>query len=213
MPRTVDLSRRALIMATACCLPAWSQPAGSTTQALTGRWRSLATSMGGIGSMMEFGPGNAFARSPGAVVEFAYRVDNDQLVLPPATRDGPEIREAITWTDRDHVTFRSTSPQDPGQTFVRQGEPPSSSDPLLGEWLGSRVMQGREVTVLRLFRAGGKALLLIPFLFERGTFSVAGDRITFMLPGKPDVGATVQVTDSLLVITTDDSKASRFERY
>jgi hypothetical protein len=56
---------------------------------LLGRWRSLETSKGGVGAMFEFRKDGVVDYSPGVVVEMKYRIEGDQLVLPPATVNGP----------------------------------------------------------------------------------------------------------------------------
>src|ERR1022692_2443326 len=64
-------------------------------QNLLGRWRSLKTTKGGIGSMLIFHSDGGFEFSPGAIVEMTYRIEGGQLILPPATNTGPELRQQM----------------------------------------------------------------------------------------------------------------------
>src|SRR5262249_2913570 len=65
---------------------------------LLGRWRSLETSKGGIGSMLTFHANGVVDFSPGAVVEMSYRIEGGELVLPPATTTGPEQRQHMEFS-------------------------------------------------------------------------------------------------------------------
>src|SRR3954454_13693205 len=71
--------------------------AADSSANLLGRWRAVETSRGGIGTMFEFRKGGVVEYSPGAVVEMSYRVEGNELVLPPGTEKGPEQRQIITW--------------------------------------------------------------------------------------------------------------------
>src|SRR3974377_1991113 len=94
-----------ILLMFAVCLPAIAAqtPASSS---VVGRWRSLATSHGGIGAIFEFHPDGVVDYSPGAVVESDYRIEGDEVVLPPATKTGPEQRQTVEWLGDEH--FRLT---------------------------------------------------------------------------------------------------------
>jgi hypothetical protein len=63
---------------------------------LAGRWRSVETSKGGIGAVYQFHADGTIDFSPGAIVDMPYRVEGDQLILPPGTTNGPEIKSTLT---------------------------------------------------------------------------------------------------------------------
>jgi hypothetical protein len=67
----------------------------SSPDQILGRWRSMETSMGGIGVMFEFHAGGVVDYSPGAVVETPWRKEDGQLVLPSGTVGGLEQPSSI----------------------------------------------------------------------------------------------------------------------
>jgi hypothetical protein len=81
--------------------------AQAPSASVVGRWRSLQTSAGGIGSMLEFRKDGTVASSPGAVVEGSYRIENNELVLPAGTQGGAEQRMRIEWMNRSSASLTS----------------------------------------------------------------------------------------------------------
>ena len=66
---------------------------GQSPVNLTGRWRSVETSQGGIGAVYQFHADGTVDFSPGAIVDMPYRLEGDQLILPPSDdhRAGDQI--------------------------------------------------------------------------------------------------------------------------
>jgi hypothetical protein len=62
---------------------------------------SAETSRGGIGAMYEFRADGTMRFSPGAIVDMQYRLEGDQLILPPATTAGPEQKSTLQWSGND----------------------------------------------------------------------------------------------------------------
>jgi hypothetical protein len=210
--------RKALFCAIALTFSAWAQqsPAASEdpgSAALLGRWRSLATSRGGIGSMLEFRAGGVVDFSPGAVVELRYRIEGDQLVLPAATIGGPEQRETVTWLSDDRIRLRSAAAGDPGEEFARQGSRASAAEPIVGEWIGSRDMADHKVKVMYFFAPSGAGLLLIPFVTGSGSYSLDHDTIHLALPNRAPADMAIKVEGDVLTFTTSDAHETRFKRY
>jgi hypothetical protein len=69
--------------------------ASAQQSAPVGRWRSLETSKGGIGSVYEFRSAGTVDFSSGAVVEMQWRIENDQLVLSPPEAGGAEQKQTL----------------------------------------------------------------------------------------------------------------------
>src|SRR5437773_2536274 len=103
--------------------------AADDSSKLLGRWRSLETSKGGIGAMFEFHKDSVVDYSPGAVVEMKYRIEGDQLVLPPATINGPEQRQSMEWSGNDKLRLKSGG--DLWIEVTRQGPAPDVKIPIL----------------------------------------------------------------------------------
>jgi hypothetical protein len=137
---------------------------------LVGRWRSVETSEGSIGAMYEFKADSTMRFSPGAIVVMPYRLEGDS--------GGPEQKSTIAWTGED--LFRmSVSGQD-GGTYRRQGTRIDPRNPLVGEWLGSRQMDGRALEMRLIFDApaqidGATAL--------EGTFTISNGELAIHRTG------------------------------
>src|SRR3977135_1474951 len=72
-------------------------PSPNSGASLIGRWRSIETSKGGIGAMYQFRADGTFDFSPGAIVDMPYRMEGDQLIFPPETTTGPEMKSTVAW--------------------------------------------------------------------------------------------------------------------
>jgi hypothetical protein len=187
--------------------------ADDSSAKLLGRWRTLETSRGGIGTMFEFRKEGVVDYSPGAVVEMSYRVEGNELVLPPGTDKGPEQRQTITWLGDNKLRLRSPGEPEPGQELVRRGPRKTSPSPIVGEWAGSRDMRGRKVDVRYFFYPGGRGLLLIPFLTQQGSYATSNGTIHLDWPGCPTPDATFRVDDDVLTFTPAGSQPVKYARY
>jgi hypothetical protein len=185
-------------------------PAADAPTALIGRWRSLETSRGGIGSMITFREGGALEFSPGAVVEMPYRIESGQLVLPGGKEGAAENRQKIVWLGDDKL--RLDQENGAGIELTRAGNRESASEPILGEWHGRRDMGGQEVSILFFFRREGRSLLLIPFLTQTGKYTVDKAHIHLEWPDCPIPEAEFAVDADALTFTAD-GKTTRYSRY
>ena len=180
-------------------------------QRLLGRWRSLDTSRGGIGSMMSFRKGGVVEYSVGAVVESPYRVERKELVLPSGTEGGPEKRQTITWLNGNKLRLASGGVS--GLELARVGSRSSAPEALVGEWRGKQEMGGQKVDILYFFYPKGQALLLMPFAVQQGSYSTTKARIQLRWPNCPMPDAAFEVHDDVLILTPSNSKPARYARY
>jgi hypothetical protein len=178
----------------------WSQ----SSQGLVGRWRSVDVSKGGLGTTYEFRADGRVTSSLGATVEMPYRVEGDEIVLPSATKGGPEQRSRIAWRGDNNLRLIGSGIDEAYQRSGQRADP----NKLIGEWVGSRDMGGSRVEVRFFFTGDGKSLLLIPFTTlpgryatangnlkvdweqrgaETGTFKIDGAVLSLSMPGKPMV--------------------------
>jgi hypothetical protein len=176
---------------------------------LTGRWRSVETSKGGIGAVYQFHPDGTVDFSPGAIVDTPYRVEGDQLILPPATATGPETKSKLTVSGdvlrlavEGHVS-----------EYHRHGKVQDLRDPLLGEWLGSRVMDGRQMIEQMFFYPGGRSLLVILFTTQRGIYSTAGGRLVATFGGRTGLDGPFDISDGVLTIHRGSGLVTKLARY
>jgi hypothetical protein len=177
---------------------------------IVGRWRSLETSKGGIGAMYEFRADGAVGFSPGAVVEMPYRLEGDQLILPPATTAGPEQRSTIVFQGDAQLRMVTGGA---AEDFRRQGTPPDPQNQLLGEWLGSRDLGGQRVAVHMFFYPAGRLLLLIPFETQWGGFTVTGGRLVATFGGKVGLDGPLDLAGGVLSINRGGGRTTKLVRY
>jgi hypothetical protein len=197
----------------ACCLPLVIALthflfAAEIPPKLVGRWRSLETSKGGIGTMLEFHADGTVDFSPGAVVESRYRIDGHQLILPSDANGVPEQQTAIAFVgDKLHLTAGGTTSQ-----FTRKGAQADPSNPIIGEWNGTRDMGGRQVEMRWLFYPSGKSLILIPFRTDHGHFMIESTRIRFEWPTELLPSGNFELDGEVLKLPGRKT-VSRYARY
>lgn len=194
-----------LLLAVAERAPA--QDAGT----LVGRWRSVKTSSAGIGAMYEFHPGGRIDFMPGVILPMDYRLEGDQLILPPDTAGGPEQKSTIQWTDdgRLRIVYNNQAAEE----YQRQDAAQDSEHPLYGEWAGTRHMDGRAIGVRLFFFPSGKALLLLSFVTRQGTYAVAAGQLRAAFPPEGSLNGAFTVKDGLLSVTRPDGRVTQFVRY
>jgi hypothetical protein len=172
-----------------------------------GRWRSMETSAGGIGAMCEFRDDGTFRFSPGAVVEMKYRIEGDKLIFPPGTNGGPEQRQSMHWVNADRLILESL-------TLSRQGTTPDAKNPILGEWTAPREVSGAKMEVRYFFGSEGKTLLLAPFAWQNGVYTVKDSTIRMEFPGAPPVEGPFHIDGDVLTLpNAGRAGESRMKRY
>ena len=182
----------------------------SSTTSIVGRWRSLATSKGGIGEAYEFHSDGTVDSSIGAIVEMPWRIENDQLILPPATTDGAEQKETLKWLGDDKVSLASTGA---AVELTRVGSRANAEKPILGEWIENREIGGSKFEAHYLFYADSKLLLVMPFVTQHGSYTISGSALHFEL-ARENSEVRFEVADNLLTVSElDGSHSRRYARY
>ena len=182
---------------------------GQSPVNLTGRWRSVETSQGGIGAVFQFRADGTADFSPGAIVDTPFRVEGDQLILPPATTSGPETKAKLNLSgDVLRLTVDGRVAE-----YHRRGTVQNLSSPLLGEWLGSREMDGRRMAEQMFFYPGGKSLLVILFTTQRGIFSTTGGRLVATFGGRAGLNGPFDISDGVLSIHRGGGRLTKLARY
>lgn len=162
--------------------------------------------------MLTFREGSVVDYSSSAVVDRSYRLQGDQLIIFSAANGESEQRETVTWLSNNKVNFLSSKAGGLAE-FSRIGTRASATEPLLGEWVSSREIDGHTVQVIRIIRPNGKFLLLIPFLVQPGYYKASGDQLLVTLKSKVIINGPYRVAGNVLTLMTADSKESRYERY
>lgn len=184
-------------------------PTANPAANLIGRWRSVETSQGGIGAVYQFNTDGTIDFSPGAIVDMPYRVEGDQLILPPDTTTGPEMKTTLTWPSND-VLRMSTLGQ--SETYQRQGKA-DPRDRLLGEWLTSREMDGQKMPTEIFFYPAGKSLLVIRFTTQKGRYSVTNGRLVGEFGGRVGLDGAFDFANGVLSIHRRDGRVTKLARY
>jgi len=185
--------------------------AESASGQIVGRWRSLETSEGGIGAMYEFHANGTVDYSPGAVVEMPWRIENDDLVLPPATVGGPVQKKTLKWLSENKVQFVEG---DSSEELTRSGDRSDAGNPIIGEWMGTREMDGRKLEMHWFFYPAGKGLFLLPFLSQHGRYTTSNSTLRIEMPDTSPVDFNFQVKGDVLTLAKlKGSGESRFARY
>jgi hypothetical protein len=202
---------RTLLLILLATLPSASgqQTSVSPAAPLIGRWRSVETSKGGIGAVYQFNTDGTLDFSPGAIVDMPYRVEGDQLILPPATTTGPEMKSTLTWPT-NNVLRMSTQGQ--SEEYQRQGAA-DPRDRLLGEWLTSREMDGQKMPTEFFFYPGGKSLLVIRFTTQKGRYSVTNGRLVGEFGGRVGLDGTFDFANGVISIHRSNGRVTKLARY
>ncbi len=174
---------------------------------LVGRWRSVETSKGGIGAMYDFAANGTVQFSPGAIVPMQYRLDGDRL-----TFDGPDSTAySLSWNGPDRLSF---TVKGESENYTRLGVQRDPQNPLLGEWTGPRDMGGQKVLVHWIFGDDGRALLMIRFLTQNGTYSVQNGRLVATFGGQVGLDGPITLApDGIVSIHRSRGRITKLTRY
>jgi len=173
---------------------------------IAGRWRSLQTSKGGIGAMYDFGTNRTVQFSPGAIVPTRYSVEGDRLRLDSA--DGSAY--TLVWDGDNHLRMTMNGA---GEDYTRLGELQDANNKLLGEWIGTRDMDGKRVVTHWVFGADSKAVLMIRFFTETGTYTIQNGRLVAKFGEQVGLDGTISVADGVLTINRSGGRVTRLVRY
>jgi hypothetical protein len=189
-----------------------------SSASIVGRWRSLETSKGGIGAIIEFRSDGTVDFSPGAVVETSWRIENNQLILPSATTGGAEQKYTLKWLSDNQLNLgMETYIQELARVGARADVGnPDVGNPIVGEWIESREMAGHKLEVHWLFYLGGKLLFLMPFTTQHATYTISGTALHIVMPGPKTESKTdfFELSDNLLTLSKPDSgHKDRYARY
>jgi hypothetical protein len=184
----------------------------SSSGSIVGRWRSLETSKGGIGAVFEFRSDGTADFSPGAVVEMPWRIENNQLILPPETDGGAERKANLKWLGDNKLSLVSEAAV---IELARVGEPANAGNPIIGEWIQGHWV-GLNLEARYLFYPGGKLLFVMPFAIHHGSYTISGSALHFSFPTwTPTPGNfRFKLTDNVLTLSAPKGgNESHFARY
>jgi hypothetical protein len=201
---------RCLLAFTLAVASAGAQPRAAKT--LTGKWRALETSMGGIGSLLEFHADGSMIFSPGAIVPGKYRVEDDTIISTHKDlRTGQESEDEVEFEIAGDATLRYGSPP---VEMTRVGKPVDRANLLLGTWTSTANFDGLKLTGYFHFTADGTELLTIPFRKDPGRYTIVGDTIRIEVQGRAWIEGSLRWEGDVLVLPKPRKPGEmKFKRY
>lgn len=154
-----------VVVALAGCAAPPPEPPSALKRIEGTQWVSTERSAGGLGISYTFLSGGRVVEDQGAIIDFDYRVEGDQLVL---TVNGSERRSRYT-VDGGRLTLRG----DDGIERVHQRAGPRSSLPLLQGLWTFRHDSGAPADIF--FGARGRGLMRVPMRQREGSYRLAAD--------------------------------------
>jgi hypothetical protein len=188
-----------------CASAQQSAPAG-----IVGRWRSLGASKGGIGEVWEFRSDGTVDYSPGAVVEMSWRIEDNQLIIPPATVGGAEQKYTLNWLRDNNLGLETEGAV---TRLARVGDRSNAGSPIVGEWIESREMNGRNLEARWLVYPGSKLLFIMPLAIQHGSYTISGTALQLKIPGLTPEFRFNLADDVLALSAPKGGHESHYARY
>jgi hypothetical protein len=185
----------------------------SSSASIVGRWRSLETTKGGIGAVLEFRSDGTADFSPGAVVEMPWRIENGQLILPPDTDRGAERKTNLKWLGDNKLNLENEASV---IELTRVGDHVDVRNPFVGEWIENRETAGRYLVAHWLVYNGGKLLLVMPFAIQHGSYTISGSALHISFPTWTSTPGNFRfkLADNVLILSEPKGgNESHFARY
>lgn len=115
----------------------------------------------------------------------------------------------VTWLSNDAMRI---SMQGHAEEYSRRGAA-DPRDRLLGEWLGSREMDGQQMPVQMFFYPAGRSLLVILFTTQHGRYSVTNGRLVGEIGARTSLDGTFDITNGVLSIYRSGGQVTKLARY
>lgn len=177
---------------------------------IVGKWESVARSYGGIGSSLEFHSDGTVSLTPGAMVDFTYRLDGTRLVMSVTDPGTGEVSEN---TVDVHITGDSMIHSDPesGQEirFGRLEGAKADTLPIVGTW-SFKHYTGR--TAFEVFTADGDVHLRVPFHTDGGTYTVSAETLTIVIEGRDPWQVRYAIDGAMLTLLSADGSREQYNR-
>ena len=177
---------------------------------IVGKWESVARSYGGIGTTLEFHSDGTISLTPGAMVDFTYRLDRTRLVLSFTDPGTGEVSEN---TVDVHITGDSMIQSDPksGQEtrLVRLEGAKADTLPIVATWSFKHYTGG---TAFQVFTADGDAHLRVPFRTDAGTYTVSAETLTIVIEGRDPWQVRYAIDGAMLALLSADGSREQYNR-
>ena len=200
----IMILRLALLIAL-CVFSGFGEEQGSK---LLGKWRSVTTSKGGIGALLDFRPDGRFEYIPAAIVPGRYSVEEQRLTIRDA--DGEQTVMNIEAISTE--ALRLGMPRAGSLDLKRVGKPEDPEHLLFGVWVTLRTMEGLPSRGYYYFRSDGTETFTVPFRTDQCRYAITGDRIRMTYPQRGSVEGAVRWEGDILVLPWSRGEA-KFKRF
>jgi hypothetical protein len=145
---------------------------------LLGKWRSVTTSKGGIGALLDFRQGGKFEYIPAAIVAGRYSVEEQRLTIRDPSGEPVVMNIEAMSTEALRLGMPKAGSLD--LKPVSQLEDPEHL--LLGVWVTVHTMEGLLNRGYYYFRSDGTETFTVPFRTDQCLYAITGDRIRMTYP-------------------------------
>jgi hypothetical protein len=196
---------RLALLSALCVFSGFGEERGSK---LLGKWRSVTTSKGGIGALLDFRPGGRFDYIPAAIVPGQYSVEEQRLTITDSSGEQTVMNiEAIS-----REALRLGIPKAGSLDLKRVGQPEDPEHLLLGVWVTVQAMEGLPSRGYYYFRSDGSETFTVPFRTDQCQYAITGDRIRMTYPRRGSVEGAVRWEGDVLVLPWSRGEA-KFKRF
>ncbi|HEX6200455.1 MAG TPA: hypothetical protein VF150_09340 [Thermoanaerobaculia bacterium] len=142
--------------------------------ALVGFWESVETSMGGIGTALDFQPGGRLRQTVVVLLEGEYRLEDDRVVL-----DEDFGEEGLgTWTLSAPGTMEMSSTdgfaEGKAMRKKRFRDPSNGRSPIVGDWAPDPPAQ---LAFFERYTEDGRILMRLPMTTSVGSYRLEGSHL------------------------------------
>ncbi len=177
---------------------------------LLGQWESVVRTPEGVGNILEFYPDGRVTQISASMAEADYRIVGDRLITTWKDLATGKVSEVETHVEFEGPNrFLEKSDDNSGDTWSeRIGPAPRTGSPIVGKWCFlflETLTSYREFTRDRMYTR-------LPVVTLRGTYAVAGDRLTVTMQGQPPGEYPFRFENGELVIKSRNGEDRRYKR-
>ena len=186
-------------------------PTPSPGAPLLGQWESVVRTPEGVGNILQFYPDGRVTQISASMAEADYRLVGDRLITTwkdLATGKISDVETQVEFEGSDRFVERSDVDNSGDSWSERIGPAPRQGSPIVGRWCFlflETLTSYREFTNDRMYNR-------LPVVTLRGTYAVAGDRLTVTMQGQPSGEYPFRIEGNELVIKSRSGEDRRYKR-
>lgn len=179
---------------------------------VVGIWSSATRTKGGLGPQWIFEKDGKVIHMFGALVDFKYEVNSNQIKMTLLAPDRSETKEVSTQEfsiDGDTLTVNPQTPEKK-QVMRRATEPVKGAHSIVGDWTYTHYTGGQ---ALMRYSRSGIVQLSVPFQTHTGTYRLRENTLSVTLRGQKPISSTIKREKDSLILTDSEAKKSRYLRF